>query len=296
MATWSIEGLADLAAGRTSAASLLVSLAAPRLRREGVPVTNPQPDPELRLYRLLSSAAGDLGYARYNAHLRLDRVVRRRVFCRQDASGRPGGGRVARCGSASRANACSVSCGALPSRHPAAGIFGSSWWAVGPQSSGDGGSPRSTWTLHAADEAVFLDIQRIKETQRINVEFARPEHFVPPLGGAANRHLFIATFGGVSFFHYDPYSQVLSKVVRGFRRDLQDARRFIDTGLVDAVRFRTLVDAIPDSAFTKYPALSPQAIRDAVSAFLDSSSWSVQKPRNTVAQHSQFRAPSNQER
>jgi hypothetical protein len=65
------EGLADLAAGRTSAASLLVSLAAPRLRREGVPITNTQPDPESRLYRLLSSAAGDLGYARYNAHLRL---------------------------------------------------------------------------------------------------------------------------------------------------------------------------------------------------------------------------------
>ena len=65
------EGLADLASGRTSAASLLVSLAAPRLRREGVPVTNTQPDPELQLYRLLSSNAGDLGYARYNAHLRL---------------------------------------------------------------------------------------------------------------------------------------------------------------------------------------------------------------------------------
>ena len=65
------EGLADLASGRTSAASLLVSLAAPRLRREGVPVTETEPDPELRLYRLLSSGAGDLGYARYNAHLRL---------------------------------------------------------------------------------------------------------------------------------------------------------------------------------------------------------------------------------
>ena len=80
--------------------------------------------------------------------------------------------------------------------------------------------------LHADDEAVFIDIQRIKETRRINVEFARPEHFVPPLAGAANRQLFIATFGGVSFFHYDPYSQVLSKVVRGFRRDLEDAGRF----------------------------------------------------------------------
>ncbi len=65
------EGLADLASGRTSAASLLVSLAAPRLRREGVPVTATQPEPELQLYRLLSSTEGDLAYARYNAHLRL---------------------------------------------------------------------------------------------------------------------------------------------------------------------------------------------------------------------------------
>ena len=65
------EGLADLASGRTSAASLLLSLAAPRLRREGVPVTDTESDPELRLYRLLSSTAGDLGYARYNAYLRL---------------------------------------------------------------------------------------------------------------------------------------------------------------------------------------------------------------------------------
>ena len=58
--------------------------------------------------------------------------------------------------------------------------------------------------------------------------------------------------------------------MRGFRRDLQDARRFIDTGLVDPARFRALVETIPDSAFAKYPALSPQPIRDAVSAFLDS--------------------------
>lgn len=65
------RGLADLAAGRTTAASLLVSLAAPRLRREGVPVENTLPDPELHLYRLLASTEGDLAHTRYNAHLRL---------------------------------------------------------------------------------------------------------------------------------------------------------------------------------------------------------------------------------
>ena len=159
-----------MASGRTSAASLLVSLAAPRLRREGVPVTNTQPDPELQQGWRESTIDVD---------------------------------------------------------------------------------------LYADDEAVFRDIQRLKETQQVNVEFARPEHFVPPLAGVADRHIFIATFGGVSYFHYDPYSQVFSKVVRGFRRDLEDAHRFVDVGLVEAARFREFVDA-------------REAILDAVDAFLDS--------------------------
>ena len=64
-------GLADLAAGTVSPASLAVSLAAPRLRREGVPLSieSVQPDAEDRLYELLSATAGDLAHARYAAHL-----------------------------------------------------------------------------------------------------------------------------------------------------------------------------------------------------------------------------------
>jgi hypothetical protein len=60
-------GLADLAAGVVSAESLLVSLAAARLRREGVPVGAVEPDPERRLYDLLAESEGDLAHARYNA-------------------------------------------------------------------------------------------------------------------------------------------------------------------------------------------------------------------------------------
>jgi hypothetical protein len=64
-------GLADLAEGRVSAASLAVSLAAPRLRREGVPVPieSVQSNAEDRLYELLSGSAGDLAHARYSAYL-----------------------------------------------------------------------------------------------------------------------------------------------------------------------------------------------------------------------------------
>lgn len=60
-------GLAHLAACTTSEESLLVSLAAPRLRREGVPVTRVEPDPEDRLYDLLAGSEGALAHARYNA-------------------------------------------------------------------------------------------------------------------------------------------------------------------------------------------------------------------------------------
>ncbi len=61
-------GLEDLANGQVSLASLLVSLAAPRLRREGVPVTVTDDDPDHRLYAMLSQTEGDLAHARYNAY------------------------------------------------------------------------------------------------------------------------------------------------------------------------------------------------------------------------------------
>lgn len=63
-------GLSDLAAGVESVGSLLVSLAAPRLQREGVPIPRAaMEDGELRLYRLLEREHGELAHARYLAHL-----------------------------------------------------------------------------------------------------------------------------------------------------------------------------------------------------------------------------------
>ena len=64
------RGLADLADGRISVESLLVSLASPRLRREGVPIGAVESDPETRLYSMLTRSEGDLAHARYGAYLR----------------------------------------------------------------------------------------------------------------------------------------------------------------------------------------------------------------------------------
>lgn len=122
--------------------------------------------------------------------------------------------------------------------------------------------------LSADDDAVFGSIQAIKERLQLNIEFARPEHFVPPLQGSDERHLLIETIGRVTFYHYDPYAQLLAKIVRGFRIDMIDAESFLASGMVDPVRFRELVADIPESAYARYPALSRAAILDAVEQFL----------------------------
>lgn len=122
--------------------------------------------------------------------------------------------------------------------------------------------------LCADHDEVFRDVQEIKERLRLNIEFVRPEQFVPPLAGSDNRHLFIERVGEVDFSHYDPYAQLLSKVVRGFRKDLLDAACFVESGMVDPEEFHELVEAIPASAYARYPALSPESVRGAVADFL----------------------------
>ena len=118
--------------------------------------------------------------------------------------------------------------------------------------------------LYAERDEVFQDIQGIKDRLRLNVEFARPEQFVPPLAGSADRHLFIERVGNIDFYHYDPYAQLLAKVVRGFRKDLLDAEQFVKSGMVDPARFRDLVKEIPDSAYARYPNLSRDSVLAAV--------------------------------
>jgi hypothetical protein len=60
-------GLQDLSSDAVTAEALLVSLAAPRLRREGVPIGRVEPDAERRLYALLEQSEGELAHSRYNA-------------------------------------------------------------------------------------------------------------------------------------------------------------------------------------------------------------------------------------
>jgi hypothetical protein len=122
--------------------------------------------------------------------------------------------------------------------------------------------------LHCEREEIFRDIQEIKERLGLNVELVRPEDFVPALAGSETRHVFLESFGNVELFHYDPYAQLFSKIVRGFEKDVEDGERFLESGMVEREAFHSLVRGIPKSAWALYPALSRDAVEKAVAAFL----------------------------
>ena len=63
-------GLADLRNRRETDESLLVSMAAPRLRALGFDVPIPFPDAELRLYARLAARHGAAAHTRYNSLVR----------------------------------------------------------------------------------------------------------------------------------------------------------------------------------------------------------------------------------
>ncbi|MGH7719337.1 MAG: hypothetical protein ACREON_10895 [Gemmatimonadaceae bacterium] len=65
-----VAGLDDARRGLESIPALLVAIGAPRLRRLGYAVSQPPPDPELRLYTLLARADAASAHGRYNALVR----------------------------------------------------------------------------------------------------------------------------------------------------------------------------------------------------------------------------------
>jgi hypothetical protein len=64
------RGLDDLERGVESTDALVVSIGSPRLRRLGLRVTDPLPDPEHRLYLRLADERGLGAHSSYNALIR----------------------------------------------------------------------------------------------------------------------------------------------------------------------------------------------------------------------------------
>ena len=103
-------------------------------------------------------------------------------------------------------------------------------------------------------------IPELKERLSVNVELASPAHFIPELPGWRERSPFIKRTGRLDVFHFDPYSQALSKLERAFDQDLEDVRAMIARGLVEPGRARTLFDRIEPELY-RFPAINPASFR-----------------------------------
>lgn len=114
-------------------------------------------------------------------------------------------------------------------------------------------------------DALLRAIPSLKESLQINVELASPPDFIPELPGWQDRSEFIAREGKVTFYHFDFYSQALSKLQRGHAKDVEDVRRMVAEGLVEPERALALFDAIEGELY-RYPSIDPASFRRRVEA------------------------------
>ena len=117
------------------------------------------------------------------------------------------------------------------------------------------------------DNEAFNIIAKLKDRLSINIELASPDDFIPALPSWQERSIFIERYGKVDFLHYDFYSQALSKIERGFERDLLDVRSMYDSGLLDLEKLQQLFTQIePD--LIRYPAIDPKSFKLGFAKFI----------------------------
>lgn len=94
--------------------------------------------------------------------------------------------------------------------------------------------------LRSEPRGVYDAIKLAKEALGVNIELAAPDRFIPALPDWESRSPFIRCFGKIDYYHYDFYSQALSRLSRGHGCDLDDVRAMHRQGLItpaELVRF-----------------------------------------------------------
>ncbi|MGN6276070.1 MAG: DUF6036 family nucleotidyltransferase [Solirubrobacterales bacterium] len=112
-------------------------------------------------------------------------------------------------------------------------------------------------------DAALRRISGLKEELDVNVELASPLDFLPALPGWRDRSRFRFREGNLEVFDFDPYSQALSKLERGFELDRRDVRGMVEAELVKPERLLELFEEI-ESELYRFPTVDPNELRIAV--------------------------------
>jgi hypothetical protein len=116
------------------------------------------------------------------------------------------------------------------------------------------------------NDRILRALPELKEKLHVNVELASPSDFVPELPRWVDRSPFIAQHGPIAFHHFDFYSQALSKLERGHRKDQADIDAMVRAGLVKPQNLLTLFEQIAGELY-RYPAINAATLRAAVERF-----------------------------
>jgi hypothetical protein len=119
--------------------------------------------------------------------------------------------------------------------------------------------------LEPEDDAAMRVIPELKDRLGINIELASPLDFLPELPGWRDRSPFVEQVDSLTVRQFDPYSQALAKVERGFAQDEADVRAMIDLDLVDPARLVDLFDTIEDRLY-RFPSVDAIRLRARVEA------------------------------
>ena len=112
-------------------------------------------------------------------------------------------------------------------------------------------------------DEILREIPRLKEALSLNVELAAPSDFIPLPPGWEDRSPLIRREGKLSFHHFDPVAQSLSKLERGHDQDLRDVQAMIAAGLVSPADALVQFEAIEPELY-RFPAIDPASFRQAV--------------------------------
>lgn len=108
--------------------------------------------------------------------------------------------------------------------------------------------------LDPEPEGVFAAIARIKEELHVNVELVSPADFLPELRDWRSQSRFVGRFGSIEVRHYDFRAQALSKLARGFGRDVADVRAMLERGLVSCDGLQTALEEMK-SQLERFPGV-----------------------------------------
>lgn len=112
-------------------------------------------------------------------------------------------------------------------------------------------------------DAALSRLADLKEELSVNVKLASPLDFLPPLPSWRDRSRFRFREGNLEVFDFDPYSQALSKLQRGFELDMADVRSMVGAGQVEPGKLLALYEEIEAELF-RFPAVDPPSLRNAV--------------------------------